>query len=60
MVESITAMAVKTNMKMSEVFLVRFTEKESMALALSLESQESVGKYALRALDVYIIYRKHF
>lgn len=60
MVESITAMAVKTNMKMSEVFLVRFTEKESMALALSLESQESVGKQALRALDTYIIYRKHF
>ena len=60
MVESITAMAVKTNMKMSEVFLVRFTEKESMALSLSLESQESVGKYALRALDAYIIYRKHF
>ena len=46
MVESITAMAVKTNMKMSEVFLVRFTEKESMALSFSLESQESVGKYA--------------
>ena len=56
MVESNTAIAVKTNMKMSEVLLVRFTEKESMALSLSIESQESVGKYALRALDVYIIY----
>lgn len=60
MVESNTAIVVKTNMKMSEVFFVRLTENESITISLTLESKESVDKYALQASDAYINYRKHF